>query len=172
MVPGMSTNGRVTPFVTSWIVSSPKEICWGPSSRCLRMWPYLETGSCRYKQVNMRSLGRALIQNNWRLYKKRRWGHQQAQREDAAKILKENIMWGGRWKRKCVATSWGTPEISGKQREAGGRNGLSPASFRVEWPSCHLDFGFLELWDNTFPLPFYFDAWHFGMTAVGNYHTL
>ena len=33
-----------TDSIVGWIVS-PKFVCWSPNPQCLRMWPYLETGS-------------------------------------------------------------------------------------------------------------------------------
>lgn len=39
-------------FVTGWIV--PPKTCWSPDTRCLRNWPYLETGLLQMELVKIK----------------------------------------------------------------------------------------------------------------------
>lgn len=92
--------------MASWIVSPTPST----SVECDALWKY---GPYRCHQVNMRSLRQILIQCYWSLYKKEKFRHRDAQREDI-KMHRKNMVSG---QEECVhkprddKNCWSTPEV-------------------------------------------------------------
>lgn len=72
------------PCVIGWTVSPQNFVHWSHNLTS-DYDPIWREGLLRGKQVKMRSLGCALIQYNWCLYKKRKFGHRYVQKKDDVK---------------------------------------------------------------------------------------
>ena len=89
--------GNILWLIDSWIIGWILYFLHPPEKRyiggIITSIHYLEYGFSSGNQVNMRSLDRALVQFDWCPYKKQKFGHRSAHKENAIWRWRQRLEW-------------------------------------------------------------------------------